>query len=91
MTQKILVLPGEGIGPEITAEAVKVLDVCRVQGLDVTLEEGLVGGAGYFRSAGLERLLRDARAGHYHPMQPKRQHVFSGRFALGLDPVRASS
>ncbi|GAA5179661.1 MULTISPECIES: 3-isopropylmalate dehydrogenase [Halomonadaceae] len=47
MSRKILVLPGDGIGPEITAEAVKVLDVCRVQGLDVTLEEGLVGGAGY--------------------------------------------
>ncbi|MDW5377097.1 3-isopropylmalate dehydrogenase [Halomonas sp. HP20-15] len=47
MSRKILVLPGDGIGPEITAEAVKVLDTCRVQGLDVTLDEGLVGGAGY--------------------------------------------
>lgn len=47
MSRKILVLPGDGIGPEITAEAVKVLDACREQGLDVVLEQGLVGGAGY--------------------------------------------
>ncbi|WP_353979148.1 3-isopropylmalate dehydrogenase [Salinicola endophyticus] len=47
MSKKILVLPGDGIGPEITAEAVKVLDACRVAGLDAELEQGLVGGAGY--------------------------------------------
>ncbi|MEC9483419.1 MAG: 3-isopropylmalate dehydrogenase, partial [Halomonas sp.] len=47
MSRKILVLPGDGIGPEITAEAVKVLNACRDAGLDITLEEGLVGGAGY--------------------------------------------
>ncbi|WFF42563.1 3-isopropylmalate dehydrogenase [Salinicola endophyticus] len=47
MSKKILVLPGDGIGPEITAEAVKVLDACRAAGLDAELEEGLVGGAGY--------------------------------------------
>ncbi len=48
MTKKILVLPGDGIGPEITAEAVKVLEVCRDRfNLDLSWEEGLVGGAGY--------------------------------------------
>ncbi|WP_106419949.1 3-isopropylmalate dehydrogenase [Salinicola tamaricis] len=47
MSKKILVLPGDGIGPEITAEAVKVLDACRAAGLDAELEQGLVGGAGY--------------------------------------------
>lgn len=47
MSRRILVLPGDGIGPEITAEAVKILDACRDAGLDVELEEGLVGGAGY--------------------------------------------
>ncbi|GEK48475.1 3-isopropylmalate dehydrogenase [Bisbaumannia pacifica] len=47
MSRKILVLPGDGIGPEITREAVKVLKACQAKGLDVTLEEGLVGGAGY--------------------------------------------
>jgi len=47
MTKKILILPGDGIGPEITAEAVKILDACRESGLDAEREEGLVGGAGY--------------------------------------------
>jgi len=47
MTKKILVLPGDGIGPEIVAEAVMVLDRLIATGLDVELEQGLVGGAAY--------------------------------------------
>jgi 3-isopropylmalate dehydrogenase len=47
MTKKILILPGDGIGPEIVAEAVKVLDKLRAGGLDLSLETGLVGGAAY--------------------------------------------
>ncbi|MFA7593256.1 MAG: isocitrate/isopropylmalate family dehydrogenase, partial [Thiohalobacteraceae bacterium] len=48
MTKKILVLPGDGVGPEIVAEALKVLDHLRKDGgLDVEIEQGLVGGASY--------------------------------------------
>ncbi len=48
MSKKILILPGDGIGPEIVAEAVKVLDALRGQhGLQMETEEGLVGGAAY--------------------------------------------
>jgi 3-isopropylmalate dehydrogenase len=47
MTKKIAVLPGDGIGPEIVAEAVKVLEALKSQGLDVVLEYGLIGGAAY--------------------------------------------
>ena len=48
MTKKILVLPGDGIGPEIIAEAVKVLEKLQAGfGLNVELEHGLVGGAAY--------------------------------------------
>ncbi|MDR9437398.1 MAG: 3-isopropylmalate dehydrogenase, partial [Thiohalophilus sp.] len=47
MTKKILVLPGDGIGQEIVAEAVKVLDVLRQDGLDIELDEALVGGTAY--------------------------------------------
>ena len=43
---KILILPGDGIGPEVVAEAVKVLRVAdRRFGLGVELSEGLLGGA----------------------------------------------
>jgi len=46
MSKKILVLPGDGIGPEIVHEAVKVLARLRDDfGLDVDLDQALVGGA----------------------------------------------
>ncbi|HTT39580.1 MAG TPA: 3-isopropylmalate dehydrogenase [Burkholderiales bacterium] len=44
---KVAVLPGDGIGPEIVAQAVKVLDVMRSEGLDLELAQAAVGGAGY--------------------------------------------
>jgi 3-isopropylmalate dehydrogenase len=48
MAKTILILPGDGIGPEIIAEALKVLEVLRQDyGLDVALEYGLIGGAAY--------------------------------------------
>ncbi|MBT5231928.1 MAG: 3-isopropylmalate dehydrogenase [Methylococcales bacterium] len=48
MTQKVLVLPGDGIGVEIVAEAVKVIGVLNKEfGLSIELEEGLVGGSAY--------------------------------------------
>lgn len=45
------------------------------------------GGASYFRGFGLERLLRDVYGAHYHPLPEKKQLVFTGRMALGLDPI----
>ena len=48
MSKTILILPGDGIGPEIVAEAVKVLDCLKDDfGLDIALTDGLVGGAAY--------------------------------------------
>ncbi|NBB25037.1 3-isopropylmalate dehydrogenase [Porphyrobacter sp. SLTP] len=44
---KIAVLPGDGIGPEVTAEAVAVLETLGLPGL--TLFTGDVGGAAYHR------------------------------------------
>jgi 3-isopropylmalate dehydrogenase len=46
MTQSILLLPGDGIGPEVLAEASRVLDVLRRDhGLDVETQTDHVGGA----------------------------------------------
>jgi 3-isopropylmalate dehydrogenase len=53
---KIAVLAGDGIGNEIMAEALKVLDVLRRDGLKIETEAALVGGAAY-----------DA---HGHPLPP---------------------
>jgi alkylation response protein AidB-like acyl-CoA dehydrogenase len=62
----------------IVAEAVK-------RTADRALEA--TGGAGYFRRLGLERILRDAQAAQFHPMPAKKQHRFTGRLAMGLDPM----
>src|SRR5262245_64140255 len=43
---KIAVLAGDGIGPEIVAQAVKVLNALRRDGLQLELEEAPFGGAG---------------------------------------------
>lgn len=44
---KIAVLPGDGIGPEVTAQAVKVLKAIQSDGLKFEMEEAPIGGAGY--------------------------------------------
>jgi 3-isopropylmalate dehydrogenase len=48
MTNKIAILPGDGIGPEIIAEAVKTLECLKQKfGFDAELESATFGGAGY--------------------------------------------
>ncbi|HNA31390.1 MAG TPA: isocitrate/isopropylmalate family dehydrogenase, partial [Thiobacillaceae bacterium] len=44
---KIAVLPGDGIGTEIVAQAMKVLDVLKRDGMKIETEEAAIGGAGY--------------------------------------------
>ena len=44
---KIAVLPGDGIGPEIVAQAVKVLNVLNKDGMKIEMEQAAIGGAGY--------------------------------------------
>ena len=46
MTERILLLPGDGIGPEVTAEARRVLEhAARRHGIGLEPEEGAIGGA----------------------------------------------
>ena len=47
MTKQIAVLEGDGIGPEIIGQAIKVLDKLIEQGLDARYEYGLLGGSAY--------------------------------------------
>ena len=44
---KIAILPGDGIGPEIMAEALRVLEALKREGLDITTEIAPVGGAAF--------------------------------------------
>jgi len=42
------------------------------------------GGAGFYRSAGLEQRFRDLQAARFHPLQDGAQQLYAGRMALGL-------
>ena len=53
----------------------------------VELLAELAGGAGFRRGHPVERVVRDVRAMHFHPLPARRQRLFTGRVALGLDPV----
>jgi 3-isopropylmalate dehydrogenase len=97
---KIAVLPGDGIGPEIMAQAAKVLDALRTDGLNVEMEEAPVGGAGYAAAgdplpAATLELAREAEAvlfgavgGPQYDSLPRAQRPEQGilglRKALGL-------
>jgi 3-isopropylmalate dehydrogenase len=41
---KICYLPGDGIGPEIMAQALRVLAVFQKEGMNIELTEGMLGG-----------------------------------------------
>ena len=46
MSKSVLILPGDGIGPEIVTEAEKVLNALSDQhGLEISTEQGLIGGS----------------------------------------------
>ncbi len=62
----------------IAAEAVKAT---------VEIAAELVGGPGFIQGHPIERIVRDIRAVHFHPLPLRRQQIFSGRIALGFDPV----
>ncbi len=48
MSARIVVLAGDGVGPEVTAAAVRVLEqVSAAHGLKLELEDALIGGAAY--------------------------------------------
>jgi alkylation response protein AidB-like acyl-CoA dehydrogenase len=53
----------------------------------VHLAMEVTGGSSFFRSVGLERAFRDIQGVRFHPMHERRQYQFSGRVALGLDPI----
>ena len=49
----------------------------------VELAMELAGGAGFYRSAGLERRFRDVQGARYHPLQQGPQAQYAGAMALG--------
>ena len=72
-----------------TADAILVRKTIAAKAILAAGEKALeaAGGAGFYRKAGLERLLRDLHGVQFHPLPAKRQQQFTGRLALGLDPI----
>jgi alkylation response protein AidB-like acyl-CoA dehydrogenase len=52
----------------------------------VDLALDVAGGFGIFRSAGLERVFRDARLGRIHPANNFLTHEFLAKLTLGINP-----
>lgn len=73
-------------GPETTARAMTRRTLAGRAAI-ATVEAAMeaVGGASFYRSAGLERAFRDVQGARYHPLQEKPQLLFTGRVALGWD------
>lgn len=60
---KVLILPGDGIGPEIVQQAVRVLECLQKSGVALEMQHGLIGGAAYdeYKSPLPEQTLSMAR------------------------------
>ena len=73
-------------GPDVTNE-VMIGRTLAGQAVLRTVETAMevAGGAAFFRSAGLERLFRDAQGARYHALRGPAQRRYAGRLALGLD------
>lgn len=73
-------------GPEATSAMVTrrtVMATACLRAVDKALE--VAGGAGFYRSAGLERCFRDIQGARFHPIQEKAQVRLTGRLLMGLD------
>jgi alkylation response protein AidB-like acyl-CoA dehydrogenase len=45
----------------------------------------VAGGPGFFRANGVEQRFRDLQGARYHPLQERRQQMFTARFVLGAN------
>ena len=71
--------PSEENAQAILSRKTNVANAC-ISTVEKAME--VVGGQGFFRSFGLERLFRDVQAAKYHPLQEKDQHQFTGEYLL---------
>src|SRR5262245_22055640 len=75
------------VGPDVTNEVMigrALVGHAALRTAEAAME--VAGGAGFFRSAGLERLFRDVQGARYHALRGAAQRRYAGRLALGLDP-----
>ena len=68
------------IGQEVLSRKTNTANACISV---VTRAMEIVGGKGFYRSFGLERLFRDVQAAKYHPLPEADQQRFLGEYTLG--------
>jgi alkylation response protein AidB-like acyl-CoA dehydrogenase len=71
--------PLDKYGHEAFSRKTNVANAC-ISTVNKAMEA--VGGQGYYRSFGLEKLFRDVQGARYHPLQEKEQLLLSGNFLL---------
>jgi alkylation response protein AidB-like acyl-CoA dehydrogenase len=76
----------EPAGPERTSRTAVARTLAGQAAIE-TVERAmeLLGGASFYRDAGLERAFRDVQGARFHPLREVPQLELTGRFALGLD------
>ena len=77
-------VPSEPLASEILARKTICAEAV-IKTVEKALE--LSGGSGFLRKNGIERLLRDAHGGQFHPLPAKRQQLFTGRVGFEMSPV----
>ena len=77
---------------QTTANAILIRKTIVARHVIAAAEKALeaTGGAGFFRKTGIERLLRDVHGAQFHPLTEKRQHLFTGRMSMGLEPIETA-
>jgi alkylation response protein AidB-like acyl-CoA dehydrogenase len=81
---------GYDFGPELArANATLIRKSIAARAVESTVKKAFesTGGSAFFRKNPLEKLFRDAQGVHFHPLPEKKQLLFSGRIAMGLEPV----
>ena len=73
-------LPENQIGQDVLCRKTNVANACVSV---VTRAMEIVGGQGFYRGFGLERLFRDVQAAKYHPLPEPEQQRFLGEYTIG--------
>ena len=72
-------MPTDQMGQDLLSRKVNVADACI--GV-VTKAMELIGGQGFYRGYGLERLFRDIQGANYHPLPRKDQQELYGNYLM---------
>lgn len=79
--------PVDQNGQDILVRKTNIANAC-IRVVEKAME--IVGGKGFYRGFGLERIFRDMQAVYYHPLPEKDQQQFTGEFILKNENKKVS-